>query len=52
MLVPRVAPETAGRFRVWLAAQDATGPTRMYLLWDRKAEGGFPELKELVCRMY
>lgn len=48
MLVPRVAPDTAGRFRVWLATQAPTKATHMHLLWDRKTEGGFPELKELV----
>ena len=35
--------ETAGRFRVWLSTD--TGPE---LMWDRKIEGGFPELKVLV----
>lgn len=51
MLIPRAAPETAGRFRVWLSMQP-TGPTHaevsaLYLLWDRKQRGGFPELPEL-----
>lgn len=52
MLIPRVAPDTAGRFRVWLAAQEAAGHTQVHLLWDRKSEGGFPELKELVRRSH
>lgn len=43
-LVPLDSQETSGRFRVWLlSATDAT------LLWDRKTERGFPELKDLVC---
>lgn len=51
MLIPRAAPETAGRFRVWLSMQPA-GATHaevsaLYLLWDRKQRGGFPELPEL-----
>ena len=42
-LVPLTSEETAGRFRVWLSLE--TGPQ---LIWDRKIEGGFPELKVLV----
>jgi Rdx family len=42
--VPRNSDETAGRFRVWLSV-DSQPPM---LLWDRKIEGGFPELKVLV----
>lgn len=43
-LYPLNADETAGRFRVWLYL--ANEPP--ILLWDRKVEGGFPELKILV----
>ncbi|KAG5646403.1 hypothetical protein DXG03_003453 [Asterophora parasitica] len=43
-LIPRNSEETAGRFRVWLSV-DSNPP---HLLWDRKLEGGFPELKVLV----
>lgn len=46
-LVPLDAAETSGRFRVWLFLQD-----RNVLLWDRKAENGFPELKILVGVLY
>ncbi|GLB33598.1 putative rdx family protein [Lyophyllum shimeji] len=46
-LVPRNSEETAGRFRVWLSV--ASQPPR--LLWDRKLEGGFPELKVLKQRV-
>lgn len=58
-LVPRNAPETGGRFRVWLlrhaAQRDAQGKEKAKwrgweLVWDRKIEGGFPEMKELVRR--
>jgi predicted Rdx family selenoprotein len=44
-VIPLDAEETAGRFRVWLYLPDAL-PVR--LIWDRKIEGGFPELKVLV----
>ncbi|KAK4057706.1 hypothetical protein OIO90_001354 [Microbotryomycetes sp. JL221] len=55
-LLPRAAPETAGRFRVWLYIKsedqehddDEVAPV---LVWDRKTEGGFPELKELKQRI-
>ncbi|KAG9022065.1 hypothetical protein FRB95_000910 [Tulasnella sp. JGI-2019a] len=70
-LIPLRAPETSGRFRVWLywkqaaAAGGADAPAETSnniiaegkptipdiiveeLLWDRKTEGGFPELKIL-----
>ena len=42
-VIPLTSDETAGRFRVWVFAD--VGPT---LVWDRKVEGGFPELKVLV----
>jgi predicted Rdx family selenoprotein len=42
-VLPLNADETAGRFRVWL-----TLDTDPILVWDRKVEGAFPELKELV----
>lgn len=57
-LVPRSAPDTAGRFRVWLyrsrtieeefeqtEGKEAWGSGE--LVWDRKVEGSFPELKIL-----
>lgn len=58
-LTPLRAPETSGRFRVWLfwrqplaVAEGAQLQDVIVneLLWDRKSEGGFPELKVLVCR--
>jgi predicted Rdx family selenoprotein len=42
--MPLNADETAGRFRVWLTI----GSAPPILVWDRKVEGGFPELKVLV----
>ncbi|KDQ64783.1 hypothetical protein JAAARDRAFT_117628 [Jaapia argillacea MUCL 33604] len=46
-LVPRNAEETAGRFRVWLF----TPQEDPVLMWDRKIESGFPELKVLKQRI-
>lgn len=48
MLIPLVAPETAGTFRVWVAKPTNAGAD-VALLWDRKSRGGFPDLSELVC---
>lgn len=52
MLLPRSAPDTAGRFRVWLVMDESDSPNDvdLHLLWDRKVQGGFPELAELVRR--
>ncbi|CAE7053470.1 unnamed protein product [Rhizoctonia solani] len=47
-LVPLNSTETGGRFRVWLRPTDAEDPK---LVWDRKTEGGFPELKVLKQRI-
>ncbi|KAK1227428.1 hypothetical protein PQX77_009575 [Marasmius sp. AFHP31] len=47
-LVPRMSDETAGRFRVWLTIPGEESPV---LMWDRKVEGGFPELKVLKQRI-
>ncbi|KAF8351135.1 Rdx family-domain-containing protein [Amanita rubescens] len=46
-LIPLNSDETGGRFRVWLSR--ATEPAQ--LMWDRKVEGGFPELKLLKQRI-
>lgn len=48
MLIPRAQPETAGRFRVWVAHAEQPQEPGLQLVWDRKARGGFPELSELV----
>ncbi|EJD01064.1 uncharacterized protein FOMMEDRAFT_90589 [Fomitiporia mediterranea MF3/22] len=45
-IIPLNEDETAGRFRVWLSTEK--GPV---LIWDRKVEGGFPELKVLKQRI-
>ncbi|WVW82709.1 hypothetical protein I302_104720 [Kwoniella bestiolae CBS 10118] len=47
-LLPLNAPETGGRFRVWLDFGKGKGDE---LVWDRKTEGGFPELKVLKQRI-
>ncbi|KZT26941.1 hypothetical protein NEOLEDRAFT_1062045 [Neolentinus lepideus HHB14362 ss-1] len=46
-LMPMSADETAGRFRVWLFLHGE----QPHLIWDRKVEGGFPELKVLKQRV-
>lgn len=48
-LIPLNAEDTGGRFRVWLYLPGKAGNVAdAKLLWDRKVEGGFPELKVLV----
>ncbi|OWZ56761.1 selenoprotein W [Cryptococcus neoformans c45] len=47
-LMPLNAPETGGRFRVWVDVGKGMGDE---LAWDRKTEGGFPELKVLKQRI-
>ncbi|GHJ86850.1 hypothetical protein NliqN6_3252 [Naganishia liquefaciens] len=42
------ATEHPGRFRVWLQLPSEESPR---LMWDRKVEGGFPELKVLKQRI-
>ncbi len=44
-LVPLDADDAAGRFRIWLTMNEDGPPI---LVWDRKVEGQFPELKHLV----
>ena len=44
-LVPLDSDDAAGRFRVWLTTNENGPPI---LVWDRKVEGQFPELKHLV----
>ncbi|KAG7448979.1 uncharacterized protein BT62DRAFT_928982 [Guyanagaster necrorhizus] len=46
-LHPLNSDETAGRFRVWIIVENESP----HLLWDRKIEGGFPELKALKQRV-
>ncbi|WOO80884.1 uncharacterized protein LOC62_03G004411 [Vanrija pseudolonga] len=46
-LQPLNTPETGGQFRVWIDM----GVNRWQLVWDRKTEGGFPELKVLKQRI-
>ncbi|KAF8631151.1 hypothetical protein AX15_002497 [Amanita polypyramis BW_CC] len=47
-LIPLNSDDTAGRFRVWLSYGTELVPQ---LMWDRKIEGGFPELKILKQRV-
>ncbi|KAL6306644.1 Rdx family-domain-containing protein [Sparassis latifolia] len=46
-ILPLNSDATAGRFRVWLFLADCPP----VLVWDRKIEGGFPELKVLKQRI-
>ncbi|KAN0097704.1 Rdx family domain containing protein [Tylopilus felleus] len=46
-VTPLTSEDTAGRFRVWLE----TGDGSPILIWDRKVNGGFPELKVLKQRI-
>ena len=50
-LLPLNSENTGGRFRVWLNNADASGDAKASLIWDRKTEGGFPELKVLKQRL-
>ncbi|EMC94613.1 hypothetical protein BAUCODRAFT_60042, partial [Baudoinia panamericana UAMH 10762] len=45
-------PATGGIFTVYLTHQsEAASEVQQILLWDRKAEGGFPETKILKQRL-
>lgn len=46
MAIPKVDDASSGRFRVWIlpSTSQAQG---LQLVWDRKVEGGFPEIKVL-----
>lgn len=44
-IVPLDSDDAVGRFRVWLTVSEDGPPI---LVWDRKVEGEFPELKHLV----
>jgi len=44
-IVPLNSEDAAGRFRIWLAVKEDGPPV---LVWDRKVEGQFPELKVVV----
>ncbi len=46
--MPLNSEETGGRFRVWLFLEGEPPA----LVWDRKVEGGFPELKLLVSTRF
>jgi hypothetical protein len=44
-IVPLNSDDAVGRFRIWLTVNEDAPPI---LVWDRKVEGQFPELKHLV----
>lgn len=46
-IVPLNSDDTVGRFRVWLEVGDGSP----ILVWDRKVNDGFPELKVLVSNL-
>ncbi|EKM59696.1 uncharacterized protein PHACADRAFT_192070 [Phanerochaete carnosa HHB-10118-sp] len=46
-MLPLNSEETGGRFRVWLTISERPP----ILIWDRKVEGGFPELRILKQRI-
>lgn len=48
-LLPRMKEDEGGIFRIWLHLKNEVEPR---LIWDRKAEGGFPELKPLVSHFH
>ncbi|KAF8319560.1 uncharacterized protein EI90DRAFT_2940328 [Cantharellus anzutake] len=47
--IPHDTPEASGRFRLWLATENKnhSKDPLIELIWDRKTQGGFPELKDL-----
>lgn len=47
-IIPLNSEDTAGRFRIWLTVGEGLSPI---LMWDRKVEGNFPELKALKQRI-
>lgn len=44
MLVPKSDEASAGRFRVYILPPSGV---ELELVWDRKVQGGFPEMKVL-----
>lgn len=44
-IIPLDSDDAVGRFRIWLTLKEDGSPI---LVWDRKVEGQFPELKHLV----
>lgn len=63
MLIPKIDDESSGRFRIYLlppcsssADLEAEEGGTVYsgglrLVWDRKTQGGFPEMKVLKQRV-
>uniref|UniRef100_V5EZ74 Selenoprotein W-related protein n=2 Tax=Kalmanozyma brasiliensis (strain GHG001) TaxID=1365824 RepID=V5EZ74_KALBG len=46
LLIPKVDDASSGRFRVWIHASSNQG-SGLQLVWDRKVQAGFPEMKVL-----
>lgn len=52
MVVPKSDEASAGRFRVYYTAGlSSPTPTQLQLVWDRKTQNGFPEMKVLKQRL-
>ncbi|KAH9999413.1 hypothetical protein BJV77DRAFT_977110 [Russula vinacea] len=47
-IIPLDSDDAVGRFRIWLTLKEDGPPI---LVWDRKVEGQFPELKHLKQRI-
>lgn len=45
MLIPKADEASAGKFRIYLLATAAA--TKLDLIWDRKTQSGFPEMRIL-----
>jgi len=45
-----LAPATGGRYDIWLSSLVDETPSKT-LLWERKADGGFPESKAIKQRI-
>jgi len=45
-----LAPSTGGRYEIWLNSLVGETPSQT-LLWERKADGGFPESKAIKQRI-
>lgn len=64
MLIPKIDDESSGRFRIYLLPPSSSSPPHLEaeqggtvysgglrLVWDRKTQGGFPEMKVLKQRV-
>lgn len=44
-MIPKADEASAGKFRIYLLA--TAGATKLDLIWDRKTQSGFPEMRIL-----